>query len=101
MSKGKNFISEIGKYFKENDANECNEPDNGHNTNAKSLGEKALRAELVMQLVTLQPQVLQLLLFSVSMIHDQECLNFILLRPYAGIADCKTCSIVFFSREGL
>ena len=41
MSKGTSFISEIGKYFKENAA--MSEQDYGDNTCVELLGEKALR----------------------------------------------------------
>ena len=41
MNKGTSFISEICKYFKENDA--TSEQDYGDNTYVELLGEKALR----------------------------------------------------------
>ncbi|MGM9840432.1 MAG: hypothetical protein ACI307_10245 [Sodaliphilus sp.] len=41
MNKGTSFISEIGKYFKENDA--TSEQDYGDNTYVELLGEKALQ----------------------------------------------------------
>ena len=75
MSKGTNLISEIGKYFKENDAtrcHQCNEQNYGDNTYVELLGEKALWRGKQMQL-----QVLAVAgavdIVVVSLFHDQEC----------------------------
>ena len=70
MNKGTNLISEIGKYFKENDA--TSEQDYGDNTYVELLGEKAFRRGKQMQLQVLAVAGAAAIVV-VSLFHDQEC----------------------------